>query len=164
MTVTKIISGGQTGVDRGALDAAKVLGLQRGGTAPKGWLAEDGTVPMEYRADMREAIRAGYSVRTRINVADADGTLILSRSATLAGGTLATVRDTKELRKPLHIINIDREFMDLQQRDEFRKWVSVANICTLNVAGPRESKAPGIQEQSRLVLVWLLSDLTAHIE
>lgn len=164
MNVTKIISGGQTGVDRGALDAAKVLGLQRGGTAPKGWLAEDGAVPMEYRADMKEAIRAGYSVRTRINVADADGTLILSRSAALSGGTLATVRDAKELRKPLHIINIDREFMDLQQRDNFREWVNVANIRILNVAGPRESKAPGIQEQSRLVLVWLLSDLTAHIE
>ncbi len=85
--VSKIVSGGQTGVDRAALDAAIKLGIAHGGWVPKGRLAEDGPLPETYR--MRETASAAYSERTERNVIDSDGTLIISRGE-LTGGSEAT--------------------------------------------------------------------------
>ena len=73
----KIVSGGQTGVDQGALEAAVDLGVDWGGWVPKGWRAENGTVPEQFRARMQEHVSANYIVRTRQNVADSHATLIL---------------------------------------------------------------------------------------
>ena len=86
----KIVSGGQTGVDQGALTAALDLGLVWGGWVPKGWRAENGTVPEQFRARMQEHASANYIVRTRQNVADSHATLILTDAYPLSGGTLRT--------------------------------------------------------------------------
>ena len=86
----KIVSGGQTGVDQGALEAALGLGLVWGGWVPKGWRAENGTVPEQFRARMQEHASANYIVRTRQNVADSHATLILTDAYPLSGGTQRT--------------------------------------------------------------------------
>ena len=91
----KIVSGGQTGVDRGALEAAVALGLNFGGWAPHGWIAEDGTIPEQYREKMQEYPSMGgraqdYRERTKANVRDSHATLILVDSLPLSGGTKLT--------------------------------------------------------------------------
>src|SRR5947209_12411896 len=96
----KIVSGGQTGVDRAALDVALELGLPCGGWCPKGRLAEDGVVPDRYPLD--EAPTASYPERTRLNVRDSDATLVLSWGAP-QGGTLLTVRACQGQGKP-HLV------------------------------------------------------------
>ena len=98
----KVISGGQTGVDRGALDAALVLQVECGGWCPAGRLAEDGTIPKRY--PMMESPNAGYAERTARNVADSDGTLIISNGEPI-GGTRETVDRCVEMRKPHLIID-----------------------------------------------------------
>jgi hypothetical protein len=143
--VTRIISGGQTGVDRGALDAAISLGLEHGGWCPRGRLSESGPIPRKYRLD--ETPSREYWVRTERNVTDSDGTLILYVRR-LTGGTEFTYRMTRKHRKPFHLIDLDVD-ADL---NSVRRWIQEHAISTLNVAGPRASSHPGIQEQAnRLV-------------
>jgi putative molybdenum carrier protein len=101
----KVISGGQTGVDRGALDAALALQVECGGWCPEGRLAEDGTIPKRY--PMMELANAGYAERTARNVADSEGTLIISNGVPL-GGTRETVDRCIEMRKPHLIIDCGR--------------------------------------------------------
>ena len=102
----KIVSGGQTGVDRGALEAAVALGLDFGGWAPHGWIAEDGTIPAQYRERMQEHPSMGgrardYRERTKANVRDSHATLILVDSLPLSGGTKLTEKTPKNSRKRL---------------------------------------------------------------
>ncbi|HPF50085.1 MAG TPA: putative molybdenum carrier protein [Draconibacterium sp.] len=127
----KIISGGQTGVDRGTLDACLDLNFQCGGSCPKNRRAEDGTIPEKY--PLNELSVSDYDYRTRQNVIDSDGTIIIS-GIPLKGGTLLTLNLAKDLNKPaLHIsssISLDI-IMD---------WMIKNNIRTLNVAGPRQSE------------------------
>lgn len=159
MTVTRIISGGQTGVDRGALLAARDLGLMRGGWAPRGWLAEDGVIPAKFRDGMQECPQRGYSARTRRNADDSDGTLILSRDLPLTGGTLMTERFAIVTGAPVLVLSLSDESLvtdAVVASKRLHEWLEHNRISVLNVAGPRESKAPGIQEQSRAVLVALL--------
>src|SRR5437899_3195627 len=101
----KIISGGQTGVDRGALDAALALQVECGGWCPAGRLAEDGTIPKRY--PVMELANAGYAERTARNVADSDGTLVISNGVPL-GGTGETVDRCIEMQKPHLIIDCAR--------------------------------------------------------
>src|SRR5207248_4333802 len=101
----KIISGGQTGVDRGALDAALAFEVECGGWCPAGRLAEDGTIPKRY--PVRELANAGYAERTARNVADSDGTLIISKGEPI-GGTRETVDRCIEMRKPYLLIDSER--------------------------------------------------------
>jgi hypothetical protein len=101
----KVISGGQTGVDRGALDAALALQAECGGWCPEGRLAEDGTIPKRY--PVMELANAGYAERTARNVADSDGTLVISNGVPL-GGTGETVDRCIEMRKPHLIIDCAR--------------------------------------------------------
>jgi predicted Rossmann fold nucleotide-binding protein DprA/Smf involved in DNA uptake len=98
----KIVSGGQTGVDRGALDAALERGFACGGWCPCGRRAEDGRIPMRY--PLRKLDSGKYLDRTHRNVADADGTLIQSRG-TLTGGTNATAQFARKIGKPLLAID-----------------------------------------------------------
>jgi hypothetical protein len=147
----RIISGGQTGVDRGALEAAAYLGLDRGGFAPRGWIAEDGVIPEWYRAGMDQSPSPDYAVRTRANVEGSGGTLIFTRTLPLTGGTAHTRWLCKHFVKPLHIATL----MDpLDQR--FIRWLGSHNINTLNVAGSRESKELGIQKLSFEALIAVL--------
>ena len=141
MTLLSIISGGQTGVDRAALDVAMEMGLGCRGWCPKGRRAEDG--PLHPRYTLQETDSAEYSVRTRNNVRDSQATLILNRDD-LAGGTAATVRFAEELGKPFLVVQLDED----PSVKEVVKWIEKHATLTLNVAGPRESKAPGIYDEA----------------
>lgn len=159
--VTAIVSGGQTGADRGGLDAAIQLGLGHGGWAPKSWRAEDGQIPEIYRAHMRESVREDYGLRTRLNVQDSDGTLIISFGAELTGGSEYTAKMARSTRKPCkHLVLPARGETRIPDavRTALLEWVDANRISVLNVAGPRESKEPGLQQAVRDALVWVFED------
>lgn len=147
--LTRIVSGGQTGVDRGALDAALALGIAHGGWCPRGRLAEDG--PIDPRYELRETASRQYHVRTEQNVMDSDGTLIIHRGP-LSGGTELTRQFTEKHGKPLLAIDLNQPF----EPRTFHSWLAAQQIATLNVAGPRESSLPGIAEDARQLLLDLL--------
>lgn len=132
-----IVSGGQTGVDRAALDAAIELRIPHGGWCPRGRLAEDGRIPDEYQ--LRESHSSEYPVRTEQNVLDSDATLILYRGR-LSGGTELTRRLAQQHRRPYLVVDLDGS----PDAAEVRRWLEQQQVGTLNVAGPRESQSPGI--------------------
>ena len=134
----RIVSGGQTGVDRAALDVALRLGLPVGGWCPAGRWAEDG--PISARYPLLETASADPAVRTRLNVEDADATLVLALGP-LAGGTALTVQLATEAGRPVRVLAPVPETVDAAV-----DWIArtVPPDGTLNVAGPRESEAPGI--------------------
>ena len=135
--VRKIASGGQTGVDRAALDVALELGIPCGGWCPRGRLAEDGVIPSRYPLDETPTDR--YRQRTEWNVRDSDGTLALVRGAP-RGGTALTLRRAEAMDRPRHVVDL----ADGPDPDAVRLWMAVHAIRVLNVAGPRESESPGI--------------------
>jgi len=146
LPVERIVSGGQTGVDRAALDVAIQLGIEHGGWCPRGQLAEDGPIPPRYQ--LTEIDSAEYWVRTERNVVDSQGTLILY-GGELTGGTELTLRMAVKHDKP-HLT------VDLQARPSpqmARQWILKHNLHHLNVAGPRESSAPGIGQSARQFLL-----------
>ena len=145
----KVVSGGQTGVDRGALDAALAAHFPCGGYCPAGRRAEDGVIPSHY--PLVETESTDYEERTRRNVEGSDGTLIIS-GGTLRGGTLLTALIAGELGKPCLVWDL-REPSD---RDELLFWLTTCEIETLNVAGPRQSSQPGVQEQAQDLVAGLL--------
>ena len=134
----KIISGGQSGVDRAALDIAIELGISHGGWCPAGRKAEDGPIPPHYC--LRETRETDYATRTRLNVRDSDGTLILTLGD-ISSGTLKTFEIAKELGRPLLLMDLNKPLAN----SEFQNWLSTNQIKVLNIAGPRESKYSGIQ-------------------
>ena len=148
--IRKIVSGGQTGVDRAALDAAQALGVPCGGWCPRGRLAEDG--PISSRYPLRETPTAAYAQRTRWNVRDSDGTLILNRGP-LDGGTALTAELARKLGKPCLVLDLSAP----PAPSVVRAWAAVHQVRVLNVAGPRERRRPGITRQARLFLRRLLS-------
>ena len=151
--IDRIVSGGQTGVDRGGLEAAIALGIDHGGWCPLGRLAEDGEIPSEYR--LTESESAEYRVRTERNVIDSHGTLILYRDG-LSGGTKYTHKMAKKHFKPCYLIDLTREL----NVADVRAWLEQHRISVLNVAGPRESSHPGISAEARDALLSILaSDL-----
>src|SRR5262249_2079266 len=130
-----VISGGQTGVDRAALDAAPHLGLPCTGWCPKGRLAEDGPLPAHY--PLRETPSAEYPQRTRWNIRDADGTLIL-HAGRLDRGTALTERIARQLRRPVLALDVRNA-----HPWEVTLWMEEHRIARLNVAGPpREGRPP----------------------
>lgn len=151
---SRIVSGGQTGVDRAALDVAIAIGIEHGGWCPAGRLAEDGVVPPQY--DLRETDSHEYPVRTELNVADSDATLILYEGK-LKGGTLLTQKICKRLNKPFLTLAIDRRRDKQNPADQVRHWLYVERPPILNVAGPRESTCPGIFHRSMDFLLRALS-------
>jgi hypothetical protein len=152
--IKKIVSGGQTGVDRAALDVALELGLACGGWVPLGRRAEDGRIPARY--PLRETATAAYPQRTRLNVRDADATLILTRGDP-AGGTAFTIACARKLDRPCMLVDLERP--DLEQvAAVVREWLGDERVRVLNVAGPRESSAPGIAEEAAAFLHRVLSD------
>lgn len=154
----KIISGGQTGVDRAALDVAIELGIPHGGWCPRGRRAENGIIPMHY--ELKEIEGSDYSERTRRNIIDSDGTLIVS-SGPLQGGTLLTFNLCNKLGRPVRVILLPDQ--PPQHSDSlitapmsFWEWLAKSQVRILNIAGPRASKSPGIYERSK---AYLLSQL-----
>jgi len=147
--VQKIVSGGQTGVDRAALDVALELRIPCGGWCPAGRRAEDGAIPERYPLRCTEESR--YDVRTEANIRDSDGTLIIAASP-LTGGTKLTRDLARRLDKPLLILPPKTLFV----ADMIEPWLKDHKISVLNVAGPRESTSPGIYRQTvQLLLQWL---------
>jgi hypothetical protein len=138
MMLEKVISGGQTGVDRAALDAAMEAGIPAGGCCPKGRKAEDGMIPDHY--PLQELDNGRYSSRTERNVVDGDGTLILNKGP-LSEGTKATYDFTIQHGKPCLVVQFDAE--EPVEPRQVMAWIEELGIRILNVAGPRESKCPG---------------------
>jgi hypothetical protein len=136
--IRKVISGGQTGVDRAGLDAALNAGIPIGGYCPRGRLAEDGTIPDKYPLNELESIEPYY--RTEQNVIHADGTLILNKGI-LAAGTKLTHDFTVTYGKPSLIVQLDAD--QLIEPAHVIRWLQGQYINTLNIAGPRESKCQG---------------------
>ena len=148
--VRRIVSGGQTGVDEGALDAALELGIEHGGWCPRGRRSERGTIPARFA--LTETETANYAERTRLNVRDSDGTLIIHRGP-LTGGTRLTRDVARRLDKPVMLVDLESTPIDLRA---VRRWIDAHRIEVLNVAGPRESTSPGIQETARALVRDLL--------
>jgi hypothetical protein len=147
---SKIVSGGQTGVDRGALDAAIKLGIPHGGWCPANRMAEDGTIPGQYQ--LQDNGVAAYPARTRQNVADSDATLIL-HSGVIGGGTRLTQRMCKQASKPFLMLSVSDKIFDTRVRE----WLDKFRPSVLNVAGSRESSSPGIQQQTASQLIRCLA-------
>jgi len=148
--VKKIVSGGQAGVDRGALDAALELGFDCGGWCPLGRRAEDG--PIDPRYPLTESDSPRYDVRTEQNIIDSDGTLIIT-GGRLEGGTRLTLELALQKNRPCRVIDL-RQPLELEQVID---WLVALEISTLNIAGPRESKQPGIADKTREIVENLLT-------
>lgn len=146
--LVKIVSGGQTGSDRAALDFAIAAGIPHGGWCPKGRLAIDG--PLDPKYQLTETKSSGYSQRTRLNVQDSDGTLIFNSGA-LSGGTSLTVKTAQDAAKPYLVIQVDQLEQEQITRT-IQSWLKAQSIRVLNVAGPREEKRPGIYSRTLAAL------------
>ena len=152
----KIISGGQTGADRAGLDFAIETGLEHGGYVPRGRKAEDGRIDERY--NLVELSTSSYPARTRRNIEESDGTVIFSLERLLSGGTKLTWEHANKLGKPaLHIYNARKE--QILNQDSLRLEIQALTdfLCSnkieiLNVAGPRESKEPGVYEWTLTML------------
>ena len=142
--IKQIISGGQTGVDRAALDAAIKLAIDHGGWIPRGRLTESGPLPPKYQ--LKETQSFSYSKRTEKNVIDADGTLIISRGP-LTGGSEYTREMAIKYQRPWLHIDLSKTAA-FQAAVEINKWVLENKIAVLNVAGPRASKDPNIYQDT----------------
>ncbi len=148
----RIVSGGQTGADRAALDWAILEGIEHGGWCPEGRLAEDGRIPNQYQVVELEG--GGYRARTRRNVLDSDGTLIVNRGL-MEGGTLLTQQFAEKLGKPYLVFQADPG-LRVEQSASLANWLGENQIRVLNVAGPRESNKPGIYiETTNILCAWL---------
>jgi hypothetical protein len=153
--VLKIISGGQTGVDRTALEWAMENDVPHGGWCPKGRKAEDGAIPQGFQ--LKETGSENYSIRTRRNVRDSGGTVIFSESGDLTGGTKETAEFAKEIGKPLaHLTTSIGINEAATQLDAF---LQQHGIVVLNVAGPRASEEPGVGPFVKAVLSHALKPL-----
>jgi hypothetical protein len=149
---SKIVSGGQTGVDRGALDAALATSFPCGGWCPAGRKAEDGPIPDWY--PLIELAGADYLERTKQNVIDSDGTLVIYFGE-LAGGTRETVRFCERLGKAVLMRDGAKKVPSSIAVDAM-SFAALHNIAVLNVAGPRESIHPGAQVFAAKVVTWII--------
>ena len=147
--IRRIVSGGQTGADRAALDAAIALGIETGGWVPRGRWAEDGRVPDRY-PNMMETTSADPAMRTEHNVRDSDGTVVFSHGD-VSGGTKWTVEVSGRMRKPLLCLDLARQSVEAAA-GRLLEWTAAGGIEVLNVAGPRESEDAGIHSAVRAVL------------
>ncbi len=132
-----IISGGQSGVDRAALDFAMENNIPCSGWCPAGRIAEDGIIHDKY--PLRETSSSDYSVRTQKNIDDSDGTVVIINN-TIDTGTQLTIDYAKSNNKPLLIIDLAKP----KPNTSLQNWLFQNNILTLNIAGPRESSSSGI--------------------
>jgi hypothetical protein len=155
MKVQRIVSGGQTGADRGGLDAAMACGVAHGGWCPLGRLAEDGRVPARYR--LREMPTAVYAARTEQNVLDADATVVFTFGPP-AGGSLSTVDFARLHGRPCLHIDLEKAG-DPEAAAAVRAWLeglsgdaAPGHAPVVNVAGSRESQAPGIHARVHAVM------------
>ena len=170
---SKIVSGGQTGVDQGALEAALALNHPCGGWCPKGRLSEAGIIPAIF--PVREHSSLDYRDRTTANVRDSDGTLLFTFGEP-SGGTAYTLEQAEALGRPYCLVDLYEAVPDVitqdggvlvfrqapEERPELpdvqaiRDWGCRQAVSVLNVAGPRESNHPGIQQIVKAVMLRVL--------
>ena len=136
--IERIVSGGQTGADRAALDWAISRGIPHSGWCPKGRKAED--CQLDARYNLKETPSASYLQRTEWNARDSDGTVIFSLASVLTGGSLKTQEFAAKHKKPCAHIHAGMP----QPESALRRFVEAHGIKSLNVAGPRGSKEPGV--------------------
>lgn len=165
----EIRSGGQTGADRAALDAAKSLNLSIGGWCPQGRIDENGVIPPQY-GELKEiegtfnSEKENYDARTKRNIQDSDATLILVPRIPLPthikDGTVLTINEVG-LQDKKHFL-FDLSLSDNEELvTECIEWIKENNINILNIAGPRESSSPGIYKASYDFLLNFLTKLQA---
>jgi hypothetical protein len=148
-----IVTGGQTGVDRAALDVALALDLPVRGWCPKNRIAEDGRIADRY--PLQECASEDPALRTELNAFDSDATLVVSKGIP-KDGTPLTEEIAKRYGKPFLCIDLDEELTD-EAVGKFRAWIETNHIRVLNIGGPRESHQPGvIYARSRQILERLL--------
>ena len=152
--IRRIVSGGQTGVDRAALDAAVARDLEIGGWCPRGRLAEDGEIPSRY--PLTETDSRDYAVRTEANVRDSDATLVVCRGR-ITGGTAFTLECARRLGRPSHVWTLGWP----GAIEGTCAWLRSIAPDVLNVAGPRESGEPGIHEEAVVALARLFGECRA---
>jgi hypothetical protein len=153
--VSKVISGGQTGVDRAALDVAIELGIPHGGWVPKGRKAEDGILPRKYH--LSEMPTASYARRTEQNVLDSDGSLILSHGE-LKGGSDLTRKLAIRHGRPWLRIDLNKTPV-FESVKTIQTWLLNEGIRVLNVGGPRGSEDPDIYRETANILRKALSPI-----
>ena len=139
--IERVVSGGQTGVDRAALDVALKLGIPCGGWCPRGRRAEDG--PLKGIYPLQETPSSDYTQRTQWNVRDSDGTVVLYKSS-LSGGSALTVELAKEHNKPCLVIDLCED----SSPEILLDWAKRHKIRTVNVAGTRESGSAGLYHEA----------------
>lgn len=146
-----IVSGGQTGADRAALDFALDFGLPLDGWCPRGRLAEDG--PIDARYPLRETPSRKYAERTAWNVRDSDATVVFSIAPEVGGGTALTLAVARRLGKPwLHLSREAASAAGRDPADELLEFLRAQRVARLNVAGPRASQEPEVAAFVRQVL------------
>ncbi|MFN9718718.1 MAG: putative molybdenum carrier protein [Planctomycetota bacterium] len=163
--ILKLVSGGQTGVDRAALDAAMECGLPVGGWCPRQRRSEDGAVPTHY--PLQETAARSYAVRTEWNVRDSDGTLVVVLDE-ISSGTRMTVAAARAQGKPLKIEHLEPggrqgllsdENSETEQVQSVVDWIHRHKIGVLNVAGPRGSSSPEVYPRAKHFLTLVLKSL-----
>ena len=153
MRIARIVSGGQTGVDLAALDAALALGIPCGGWVPRGRFNEDGLIALRY--PVRETSSPRSAQRTARNVRDSDATLILARGP-LTGGSALTERLAREHAKPCLHLDLAAVPGDAAPA-RILAWLAPLDGATLNVAGPRRSNDPEIYDIAYRVIATVLA-------
>ena len=154
--ILQLISGGQTGVQRAALDAALAHEFPCGGWCPKGRKAEDGAIPDCY--PLQEMDSADYSKRAVRNVRDSDGTLIITREVP-TGRTEFSLKTARKHRRPVLVIELGAMPSQAAAVDRILAWADERFIRGLNVTGPRESRCPGVYDDAHALLSALLTRL-----
>ena len=152
-TIQRIVSGGQTGADRAALDVARKLGIDYGGWVPAGRWAEDGPIPARYTG-LRETTSAEPAERTALNVRDSDATLVVT-SGPAIGGTAHTIGIAMRFERAL--LHLDLVTIEpTAAAAQLSQWLEQHSVRTLNVAGPRASEDPAIGPAVRSLLLTAL--------
>ena len=148
----RVVSGGQTGVDRGALDGALACGAPCGGWCPAGRIAEDGVIQERY--PLRALMDGGYEDRTRKNVEDSDATLVISFGQP-EGGTALTIDYCREIGKPCLLIDA-LQYSPSEAAGRAIPFIDRHDIINLNVAGPRASSEPDAYGFAKETITFLL--------
>ena len=152
MIKPKIISGGQTGVDQGALDFALDYHFECGGYCPKERKSEMGTIPFKY--PLTELESDDFVERTRKNIIESDATIIIKDEADFGEGTLRTIKFCKRLSKPYLTFDVNFDPINYEM---FQEWLKENKVNVLNVAGNRNSESPGIEGKAYLILIKLFN-------